>query len=709
MATLERGKGKRKQVMEIVRHGSVLCRRETDAGNARLPGYRRFVNEAAASAGLAAEVRAHLADGMQPADDEARALASVQEKPKGPPTLPLRQDLGIYNEATGFVVTSRKMAGKTLEEGSPDWKKAVTRGDMLPLMLVQDDPFVIRVVAGEPLTAQEEEEWIARVDWHLNVSDGNLCVTGGSVFTNEGYDKDDPYHEEYVGQVALPKGRYRAALYTFVHGVNGGSVMDYLTGGHDKGEALDSWLARTRPGETFPASDDIAFVDFLLHLEPIAAAPKSGLSVLPDDGWFNGAENPRKPERCPLGIVGHEIVRRLGEGASGKWTFVRNVFEHLPPLDRKIVKGDAVSLPLDSLARAARIAWFASRFTVIELRLTPLAGSSIQLDGAWPEGIIAVQEEGVVRFLFDADLDMSTSLKRLPELADRLAAMPEGTVLDLCTHALEFLPGTPEGTGLLSLRGVIRNGAWRISQAYPEVDASTLAAALSLAAEIEQGATISMRDEAEGNSILSRAKRNFGKHLKGNPELLGIAAFAERFSRVWPVANLTAQEDEGDDDEGDGLFPAKPIRGAEIFVAPSGRAFHQTMAMLVSEKVGSEIPKRERGLFSSGFKHVGDVVCDAFENVGVRGYARPGGDAWAFFRVSAPASIELVIFAASAENDTVLITSTDPDNAAANAKELVALHDGSRQELAAQLGTCRLAVLNMRGFAEAYESFLLKS
>src|SRR5688572_23343647 len=133
MAKLERGKGKRKQVMEIVRHGSVLCRLETDAGSARLPGYRRFANEAAANAGLAAEVRTHLAEGMQPADDEARAIAAEQEKPKGPPALPLRQDLGIYNEATGFVVTSRKMAGKTLEEGSPQWKKAVVRGDLLPL------------------------------------------------------------------------------------------------------------------------------------------------------------------------------------------------------------------------------------------------------------------------------------------------------------------------------------------------------------------------------------------------------------------------------------------------------------------------------------------------------------------------------------------------------------------------------------------------
>jgi hypothetical protein len=208
---------------------------------------------------------------------------SRRERPE-PPTLPIRQDLGIYNEATGFVVTSRRMAGKTLDEGSAEWKKAVTRGDMLPLTLVQDDPFIIRVVAGDALTPQEEEEWVARVDWHINVPDGRLCITGGSVFSNEDYDEDDPHYEQYVGEVALPKVRYRAALYSHVHGVNGGSVLDHLAAGYDKGEPLEAWFTRSWPGEERLDRDALEQVDFLLHLEPIEVAPKSGLSVLPQDG-----------------------------------------------------------------------------------------------------------------------------------------------------------------------------------------------------------------------------------------------------------------------------------------------------------------------------------------------------------------------------------------------------------------------------------------
>ena len=49
-ARLERGKGKRKQSIEIVRHGSLLRMQEIEAGYTRLPGYRRFDDEASARA-----------------------------------------------------------------------------------------------------------------------------------------------------------------------------------------------------------------------------------------------------------------------------------------------------------------------------------------------------------------------------------------------------------------------------------------------------------------------------------------------------------------------------------------------------------------------------------------------------------------------------------------------------------------------------------
>jgi hypothetical protein len=254
---------------------------------------------------------------------------------------------------------------------------------------------------------------------------------------------------------------------------------------------------------------------------------------------------------------------RPREETPGTWTYVRDVFADMSPANRRDVQGDAVSLPLDALARAVRIAWFGSRYTMVELRLTPSSGASLDLGGEWPDGVVAVHEGGVGRILFDADLDIGAILERFAGLAARFGAMAEGTVLDACCAPIERIPGTPEGAGLLSLRGSIRGGAWRIAQAFPEADATTLNAALSLAGEIEQGTTIAVRDETEGAAILTWARRNFGPRLEDNPPepasgeiqfkkagyevaLVGIAAFALRFASTWPVVDLPAEE--GDDE-----------------------------------------------------------------------------------------------------------------------------------------------------------------
>jgi hypothetical protein len=111
-------------------------------------------------------------------------------------------------------------------------------------------------------------------------------------------------------------------------------VLDHLAGGYEKGESLESWFARTGPGEAPSNAEE--HVGFLLHLEPIDAAPKTELSVLPAEGWFTGLENARRAERCPLGLAAVDVVRTSRGEAPGKWTFVRDGFELMPSLDRRI-------------------------------------------------------------------------------------------------------------------------------------------------------------------------------------------------------------------------------------------------------------------------------------------------------------------------------------------------------------------------------------
>jgi hypothetical protein len=62
----------------------------------------------------------------------------------------------VYNEATGFMLTSQRMAGKTLRKDRRRGGKR-SRSDIVPLTLVQDDSFVIRVVIGDELDEAERE------------------------------------------------------------------------------------------------------------------------------------------------------------------------------------------------------------------------------------------------------------------------------------------------------------------------------------------------------------------------------------------------------------------------------------------------------------------------------------------------------------------------------------------------------------------------
>lgn len=675
MALLERGKGKRKSTIELVQFGEVLRMQEVEAGDGRLPGYRRYPTPDAARAALAAEVGKYLAEGMTPADDEAKAIAASIPARAAAGTLPLRTDLGVYNEATGFVITSRKMAGKTLDEGSAAWNKAVTNGDMIPVSLVQDDALVVRVVAGAPLTDEESAQWIARVDAQLNVPDGKLCITGGAPFANEDYDADDASWEAFVAEVAIPKGRYRATLYSVALGVN-----------DDHGGE--------RP-------DEPEYLDFLLHLEPVDAALKTGLTPVPKEGWFTGDENARTlPQR--RGLEARDVVRK--ETSDGKWSFVYRVFEDMPKHDRMPVSGDAVSVPLEALASAGWIGWFMSRFVTLELRLTAAPGGALDLSGAWPDGMNVVVENGQGRILFDADLDMGTILGRLHELAPRLSALPHGTVLDLLTVAQQSLPGNPEGVGTLSLRGIIKDGNWRIAQAYPETSGATLNGAIALGWEVAGNIAITYRDGVEQAAIKDWMKSRFS----GKPDVAqhGIAAFMHRFSGTWPCANLQPlEQEEEDDDEGDGLFPTKPIVGAEIFVAPSGRKYHQTMALLVSEKVAAEVQKREKALAAAKFRHVDDLVCSASENVAFRGYARPDGTEWAYFRVSAPATVALKIASTFDDNES-FVTDAETSEAVADA---VARHGDVVNEMDGMFGAPHKVEPKLAKFAEALETVFLSS
>lgn len=233
-----------------------------------------------------------------------------------------RIDLDIYNEATGFMITSKCLCGRDFSDIDPDepeWLDAIKEGIFLPFELVQDDSFIIRVVLDEELSPQEQEEWVASSAHKLRIPDGKLAIIGGGVEYLWGEDMD-----EFSRFLEVPRGDYLAEVYTYFHGANGSYCLNEI----DPNEPIGAYFRHTRPGQAFPlwlrnecAEDpDLdpghqsewegvevdydtvqpPYLGFLVRLSPLVRRP--GIPAM-EDGWFEASNGARKPTACPQGIV----------------------------------------------------------------------------------------------------------------------------------------------------------------------------------------------------------------------------------------------------------------------------------------------------------------------------------------------------------------------------------------------------------------------
>ena len=709
MARFEIGKGKKKTYWDIEQLGRVVRTQEIEPVAARLSGYRTFRDEKSAQREIEKLISERLAKAFAPADDAARLLAGTVALPapekKTAPTLPVRRDLDIYNEANGFMVTSMKLAGVALAEGSAKWNKAVADAKMIPMMLFQDDPFVVRVVAGDQLTAPESEEWVARLDWWLTIPDGKLAITGGAVLTNDEYDGDDPYFESYLGVVELPPGFYRATIYSYVPGINGNAVLDHLAGGDGKAEPYGKWFRRTRPGAPFPAwlrdwcagddstdpghvdewknarllpeSEKPDYVHFLVHLDP---AKKEDLTGKPElaDGWFGEAHQARKPERCPLGLEGREVIRSKRAAETGDWIYVHEVYEKLSPLACAPLAGGPVELDLSALPDLYRLAWFSHLHSVPEMRFTLPATSAFNIPENWPVEAVARAQDGVWRVSFSNSLRPVQIIPLMARLAEHLVSLPEGTELELVSSQLDtaaLQANVP--VGLHRYRGPIVGGQWRIKESFPSLDAESLRAALALSAEVAAGEAITIM-AGEADAVMKWAKGHHRIWIEDNPgkiqngrltlgkheppvlALYGASVFSVRFGKTWPVVDHSADEDDKD------VAPVKtsdPVKGVRILETPGGRMYFATDALAVSEKLSGAIRDEEGALRALGFEHAGDLLCNLFARIAVRGYATKGGDTWASYLVAAPDTLVLELSTRFEKDSASLLTTRRPNTA----------------------------------------------
>ena len=112
----------------------------------------------------------------------------------------------------------------------PGWARAIQAADLLPIEIFRAESFIVRVVVGGALRANESEEWVGRFAGAIRVPDGKLAIVGGGLeFLAESQGRElDDWVDQYVQTVEVPPGEYAVEMLAYIHGAavqNAGAAL----------------------------------------------------------------------------------------------------------------------------------------------------------------------------------------------------------------------------------------------------------------------------------------------------------------------------------------------------------------------------------------------------------------------------------------------------------------------------------------------------
>ncbi len=504
----------------------------------------------------------------------------------------MRRDFFLDNDSGGLSV----LAGARVPEMIADAREndsvfMESRGALL-LELYGDDSMPVRVVADEPLTADEQAQWVGCVRWQIDVPDGRILVAGGfdPDVLADWLEKNGPDGDGYgVAVVKVPAGTWRADLYAHVGSMNGRQLV---------GETAGAWFRRDHPGRPFPLwlvrilrfsgdedpgheeewrrpdekirSGEIpvdlgtrGFVGFLLHLHRDESAP---LSPAPEGGWFALDTGARTPEVCPTGLASTVEDRELVHIA--KSILQEKAPQAPPPLAQepmRVLEGwpgeplaaleTPVELNVKLIIEAYLLGLLASDGGLAaELRIGSAAGwapSPPQHD--W----VALPHDGGFRAGPPPTIGGWGMLSALVMAGQHIEELPDGARLELATRNLDDTAAIP---GRLWFAGTVHGGKWRITHASPRVAAAALRDALAFAHDLFLDDCVTVRGEEE-RALIADELRKIAFLLDTKPQWKGdtlsmareqervrcmVASplFRRRYANAWPMP----EPDEDDED-----------------------------------------------------------------------------------------------------------------------------------------------------------------
>jgi hypothetical protein len=242
----------------------------------------------------------------------------------------MRRDVFIDNDSGALSVVAADALDAIVNDGRSDDELFVKNFKALLLELYGDDSMPVRIVVNEPLTSDEEAQWLARATWRLDTADGRLLVMGGfdpDVMVSWKQATGGEVDGHGVGVIDAKPGAWRVDVYAHVGSMNGRAILDAA---HEKtgaafrrshrDRAFPLWLARTLE---FSAEDDPGHeelwnniagniasgalrvdldsgdpIGFLVHLTPFVGP----VGDAPAGGWFERTTNARTLGSFPLGV-----------------------------------------------------------------------------------------------------------------------------------------------------------------------------------------------------------------------------------------------------------------------------------------------------------------------------------------------------------------------------------------------------------------------
>lgn len=467
----------------------------------------------------------------------------------------MRRDVFITNDSGGLSVVAADAIDAIIEDQRSDDLQFVTSYKALLLELYGDDSMPVRIVVGEPLTAEEDAQWLACASWRIDTTDGRLLVMGGFDPDVMASWKDETGGESDgtgVGLIDASPGSWRVDVYAHAGSMNGRAILDeaeirpgaayrrshgsrpfplwlakmlQFSGADDPGYET-TWSdvrASIAAGRVAVDIDGGDAVGFLVHVTPFSGT----IGPVPAGGWFDRDVNARIPSPFPLGLksdvddpelrsfVDALLGREAPEPVRPPATDVVEIIERSTgdPL-RRLKDGPIVVYP----TQLFHLYWLAALGADSPPRFELwIETKDWKAPDATPEFAVTEKAGGIIAIGPARQSGGWQLWWTARDVAVLLVDLPQKTTLTFATTPrLDFDAEIKPDVGRTLYEGTVAGDKLHVTEMSPTVDRGTFDAALEFVQDVIRKANASDDDE---RFVLIDAK----------------AEFRRRFAGLWPM------------------------------------------------------------------------------------------------------------------------------------------------------------------------------